>query len=460
MSSEKPASYLEINVREFAQLTLLAVCMQSTPAAEAQNRPAIDLHEIGCRVVPGESKRYEFPKQRGPADIEGRIAYITDDDRVTVEIDRIRNNTTSTTTGPLYVTMLLTLDSDPESEGVQVARHRINGTLGPGQSFSNIRQTLTYQAPSPGAYCVHFYTSQHPDPDVALDRHWCRNPDMQVVTHHDNGSTSGTARVRSSAFRDCEACPLMVPVPAGSFSMGAPECEPFSKSNERPRRPVNVPSFAMGVYEVTFAEWDACVAGGGCNGYTPEHQRDWGHRDARPVIRVSWKDAQRYARWLSDSTKYEYRLPTEAEWEYAARASTATPFHTGGTISSMHHANFNGRFPYDLPIDHRVDIHGKTVPVGSFLPNRFGLYDVHGNVSEWVEDCLGDYRSALSKCTHERPTRKTIRVLRGGSWKSNAYDLRSARRFGNPDDYGRYDPTVGFRIVRTDPTPPIPRSRR
>ena len=120
-------------------------------------------------------------------------------------------------------------------------------------------------------------------------------------------------------FRDCDACPEMVVVPAGTFLMGAPESEVESHDYERPVHAVTVPSFAVGAYEVTFEEWDACVAGGGCGGYRPEDWENWG-RGRRPVIHVSWDDAQSYVEWLSSRTGERYRLPSESEWEYAARA--------------------------------------------------------------------------------------------------------------------------------------------
>ena len=133
-------------------------------------------------------------------------------------------------------------------------------------------------------------------------------------------------------FRDCDGCPEMVVVPAGEFMMGSPASEEGRNDDEGPQRRVTLRSFALGVTEVTFDEWDACVRDGGCNGYRPDDQ-GWG-RGARPVINVNWEDAQAYVSWLSRVTGAAYRLPSESEWEYAARAGTTTPFHTGATIST------------------------------------------------------------------------------------------------------------------------------
>ena len=217
-------------------------------------------------------------------------------------------------------------------------------------------------------------------------------------------------------FRDCAACPEMVVIPAGTFMMGSPASEdgrdddewmrrsmsriasrsPASEEgrddDEGSRHAVTLRSFAMGVTEVTFAEWDACVRDGGCGGHRPD-DRGWG-RGSRPVINVSREDAQAYVGWLSERTGAAYRLPSESEWEYAARGGTTTPFHTGSMISTDQ-ANYNGNYVYGS--GRRGEYRRRTTPAGTFAPNAFGLYDVHGNVWEWVEDCWhGDYRGAPS----------------------------------------------------------------
>jgi formylglycine-generating enzyme required for sulfatase activity len=181
-------------------------------------------------------------------------------------------------------------------------------------------------------------------------------------------------------FRDCVECPEMVMVPAGSFIMGSPASEEARLDHEEPQHKVIIARpFAVGRFEVTFAEWDACVVAGGCL-HRP-NDAGWG-RERRPVINVSWNDiTNEYLPWLSRETGKPYRLLTEAEWEYAARAGTTTPFSTGETITSEQ-ANFHGFLTYGGSTS--VVDRSKTLEVGSFAPNAFGLYDMHGNVWEWT----------------------------------------------------------------------------
>ena len=248
------------------------------------------------------------------------------------------------------------------------------------------------------------------------------------------------ARRPGEVFRDCPSCPKMVVIPEGTFRMGSPPLEDWRDGSEGPRRWVQVGSFALGVMEVTFDEWEACVRAGGC---LPDQGTDWG---ARPVNNVSWWDAQAYVSWLSAETGAAYRLPSESEWEYAARAGTTTPFHTGMTIST-NQANYNGDYIYNF--GRRGTYRGETTPVGTFAPNAFGLYDVHGNVSEWVEDCVHDsYLGAPGDGTvWVRGGDCGWRVLRGGSWVNPPWELRSAARSGDAAE-GRYR-NVGFRVAKT-----------
>ncbi len=268
-----------------------------------------------------------------------------------------------------------------------------------------------------------------------------RDPDGNSATQT---FTVTVAESDGDTFRDCAECPLMARIPAGTFTMGAPESEFGSRTNERPQRTVSIPAFAAGVHEVTFAQWDTCVAAGGCGGHIPRD--DWG-RDERPVIFMSWNHAQLYVDWLSQSTGRRYRLLTESEWEYAARAGTATPFHTGGTITPQQ-ANFNGQWDYPGGDYNESGLYrGHTVPVGSFAPNGFGLYDMHGNVWEWVQDCYGSYAAAPNDGSAAEQKGCSFRVLRGGSWNLDPWGLRSAMR--HRDSTGNRYASFGFRVART-----------
>ena len=245
-------------------------------------------------------------------------------------------------------------------------------------------------------------------------------------------------------FKECEKCPEMIVVPPGEFNMGSPVSELDRNKNEGPQHIVKFAhQFAVGRFAVTFDEWAACVAGGGCNDFTPSDS-GWG-RDNRPVIHVSWDDAQAYVAWLSKKTGKTYRLLTEAEREYVTRAGTATPFWFGDTIS-LEQANFDDKHPYNnSPPGGR---RGKTEPVDSFAPNPWGLYQVHGNVWDWVEDCFNDsYVGAPSDGSAWTSGDCGKHVLRGGAWIDQPRFLRSAFRLGDVTSR-RYN-LQGFRVARS-----------
>jgi formylglycine-generating enzyme required for sulfatase activity len=255
--------------------------------------------------------------------------------------------------------------------------------------------------------------------------------------------TSGAGRV----FRDCPSCPEMVVVPAGEFLMGSPQSERGREKNEGPQRKVTFAQpFAIGKFEVTFAQWDACVAEGGCT-EKPADQ-GWG-RARRPVINVSWNDARQFTAWLTKKTDKPYRLPTEAEWEYAARGVTSAsaphhPFSTGAIIN-YRQANYDANFIYGRspPGLYRQ----KTVDVGSLPRNAFGLHEMHGNVWEWVEDCYKDsYEGAPSDGTAVSAPDCKLRILRGGAWNYYPRLLRSAYRYASAPVV-RTD-NAGFRVAR------------
>ena len=242
---------------------------------------------------------------------------------------------------------------------------------------------------------------------------------------------------RGEVFRDCAECPEMVVVPEGAYMMGSPADEPGRWEDEGPRHRVRIARpFAMGRYEVTFAEWDACGRAGGCS-HAPGDE-GWG-RGSRPVIHVRWKDAKEYVGWLSEKTGRTYRLPSESEWEYAVRADTDTPYYWGAE-AGQGRANCGG-----------CEGRGggaKTVPAGSFPPNGFGLFDMSGNVWEWVEDCgHRDYTGAPSDgSAWLKPGDCRLRMLRGGAWDDAAARVRSAIRYWEFADTRR--DVIGFRVAR------------
>ena len=267
---------------------------------------------------------------------------------------------------------------------------------------------------------------------------------------------SNAGRSPGSRFRDCRVCPEMVVLPAGTFTMGSPESEAGRNRNEGPAHAVTIKRpFAIGVYEVTFGEWDACVEAGGCAGYRPKQRffgRNWGS-PAHPAMRVGWYDVTPYLAWLSMKTGERYRLPSEAEWEYAARGGTTTPYYTGHAVTRKE-ANYGRYFV------------GRPVPVGSYAPNPFGLHEMLGNVAEWCEDCWNaNYVGAPADGSAWLTGDCERRVLRGGHWASDAEGvwtkvtpraLRAASRGPGPAptkmrrllNTGTRDVTIGFRVVR------------
>ena len=240
-------------------------------------------------------------------------------------------------------------------------------------------------------------------------------------------------------FKECANCPEMVVVRAGSFRMGSPASEPGHSVDEGPQHRVTIARrFAVGRFEVTFDEWDACVDDGGCNDYMPSDE-GWG-RGRRPVINVSWHDAKAYVAWLSKKTGKSYRLLSGSEYEYATRAGTQTAYPWGNAVG-RNNANCHA---CGSQWDAR-----ETAPVGSFAANRFGLYDMVGNVREWTEDCYhNNYSGAPADGTAWIEGANCYnRVVRGGSFLLAPAFLRSASRYWFTTDYRlRY---LGFRVART-----------
>jgi formylglycine-generating enzyme required for sulfatase activity len=292
------------------------------------------------------------------------------------------------------------------------------------------------------------------------------------------GSWSTTVGSRPQAgqtFRDCSDCPEMVVIPAGSFTMGSPASEVGRDKDEGPQRSVNVKSVAFGKTHITRGQFAAFVnaishdAGNSC--YTFEGGkweertgRNWRNpgftqSDNHPVVCINWEDAKAYAKWISSKTGKVYRLPTEAEWEYAARAGTTTARYWGESPDqACGYANVADQTAKSqiegasgLSIHNCTDGYAYTAPVGSFKPNAFGLNDMVGNAWQWVEDCWhDDYKGAPTDgSAWVTGANCGQRVLRGGSWNSLPQDARSADR--NRITTTNRGFSVGFRLARMLP---------
>ena len=284
------------------------------------------------------------------------------------------------------------------------------------------------------------------------------------------------SEVKQGAFKDCTDCPEMTVIPAGSFDMGSPDNEIGHGLDEGPVHRVAVAPFAMGVYEVTRAQYAIFVGetkydagtcwavneGGGVEDRAGRNSSEFMFRkdssysqfDTRPVSCVNWLDAQAYIQWLSNKIGKNYRLPTEAEWEYAARANTSTPYYWGNDVGHSNANCSNCSTKWDGSLTPWEG--AQSSPVGSFKPNAFGLYDMLGNVWEWTEDTYhANYKGApidgsawIQKISgNDRPVG---RVIRGGSWKYSSHFMRAAYRMGN-EEIKRYEHKVGFRLVRALP---------
>jgi formylglycine-generating enzyme required for sulfatase activity len=294
---------------------------------------------------------------------------------------------------------------------------------------------------------------------------------------------ASTAFHPGQVFRDCPDCPEMVVIPAGSFLMGAPTNEPGRDEIEGPQRRVNIAQFAAGKFDITRGQWKAFVADtnrkvvGGC-AWAPDDQNlnpnaSWEklgfpQDDNHPVVCVSWQDVQDYIHWLSGKTGKKYRLLSEAEWEYAARAGSADTYPWGDTLTHKQ-ANY-GAEKCCSPLAKDEDKWEETSPVGSFPPNKFGLYDMSGNVLQWVQDCFSDsYANGPTDGTaYERSIKLqtsghlasmsgtdscSYRIVRGGDWGDPPRMLRSAFRNYAPGPGATLDNYrsggLGLRVART-----------
>ena len=304
-----------------------------------------------------------------------------------------------------------------------------------------------------------------------------------------NWSIAQSGLTPGQTFRDCADCPEMVVIPSGKFTIGSPANESNRFSVEGPQKAINIKQFAAGKFDVTRKQWNAFVVATnrgtskGCawSGFKDSSRKDWESNpdaswnnlgfpqdDDHPVVCVTWNDAQDYTRWLSKKTGNNYRLLTEAEWEYSARAGTTTTY-PWGSVASHEYANYGrdslGYSGWASGRDQWIN----TSPVGSFPPNSFGLYDMHGNVLQYVEDCFADsyldlptdgseykkevqltmtgrfsYMNATSSCSY--------RICRGGDWGNPPSLIRSAFRNWAPGPGSTLQNYrsggVGFRVAK------------
>jgi len=230
-----------------------------------------------------------------------------------------------------------------------------------------------------------------------------------------------------SYFRDCLDCPDMAEIDPGVVTPDASDADATPVILSR--------RIAVSVRETTFDDWKKCVDAGAC---TPRPDAGWG-QGKRPVVNVSWSEAQAYVAWLSGKTGVRYRLPSESEWEYAARGGSSAAFSFGEAIAPER-ANYDASRPYNGPSG---AARGRTMPTASFSPNRFGLYDMHGNVAEWTADCwTGEAAASASPAADFC----AARVVKGGGWSDGGVDLRASARDGEVESVRRND--LGFRVAR------------
>ncbi len=261
-----------------------------------------------------------------------------------------------------------------------------------------------------------------------------------TVSQAQTPSITTTSPQSGQVFKDCADCPDMVVIPAGSFMMGSSAREVGRSADEGPQRNIKLKTFAMGKTEVTQGQYKAIM------GSNPSYLKECG--DDCPVENVSWDDAQAFIQKLNTKTGKTYSLPSESQWEYAARGTTTTAFHTGNTITPEQ-ANFDGNYTYNGSA--KGVYREKTIKVSSLnSPNKYGLHDMHGNVWEWTQDCYVDvYGIQPVDGSAYDVTNCRLRVLRGGSWNYDPRFLRSAfRDWGTPDVRNGVN---GFRLARTLP---------
>lgn len=320
--------------------------------------------------------------------------------------------------------------------------------------FGRVRDTV--RASTAGAQIPGFYNQLPGEP-------YYLNPGLNLPGRQvrdlafeaDSGFALAADLVGERTVMDCDSCPVLTIVRPGSFVMGAPAGEANREEDEGPLHEVTIPdALAVGAFEVTFREWQTCVEDGGCR-RTPNDE-SWGRFD-RPVIDVNWSEARQYVEWLSEETGFEYRLLSEAEWEYVARAGmSASRYWEGIASAACEYANVADdaarssgglRWPETWSFDDCNDGFDATAPAGSFSPNAFGLHDALGNVWEWTQDCWNDrYVQAPNDGSAWETGDCGRRVVRGAAWNTQPEQVRVAVRDGVRARTRSNN--LGFRVVR------------
>ena len=497
----------EIRVRLDSEVELVAASRSESSEAMTINTDEEDSSLEECLELLGESGLTDFPIQiegeSGTVEICVRDHECEDGDAVSVAVEgralfagEIVNEPACSTleveAGRDYAIELTALNgtgfkgscnfADANTGEIRVSglnaesqvwRHR-EGTGSRARILvtTGVTQSFTIVSTPPDA-SVRFVAGTdldyQPNMDLVAGEYWIEvnapgyHPQEVAIAHEAERPTRFEVKLQrrfepGEVFTDTLASggvgPVMVVVPPGSFRMGCLSNDDDCARHEKPAHTVTIPyAFAVSKHEVTFEAWDRCTATGGCGGYRPDDE-GWG-RGHRPVINVSWDDAQDYLVWLSAQTDADYRFLSEAEWEYAARAGSSSKWHFGDDAFAL--------CRYANHLDQSRDVSGwesrarlkntcsdgydeGTAPVGSFLPNRFGLYDMYGNASEWVQDCAyRNYSNAPYDGSAWIAEYCTSRVQRGGSWDAYFRLLRSAHR----DSLEASFRIIGFRVART-----------
>ena len=315
----------------------------------------------------------------------------------------------------------LSADAVPEADAIQAATSEITA--------SEAQQPVHPSEPDSKVESAPVVVPQ-PDPETVEERQVQPRKEEAVRVVQQTPAVAG--RSFSDSLKVGGQGPVMVELPADSFEMGS--AGNSLNFDEGPRHQVNVPAFSISKHEVTFTEYDKFAR---ATGRRLPYDESWGRGD-HPVINVSWSDARAYARWLSKQSGKTYRLPSESEWEYAARAGSVTRFWWDDGSDNLHANCFNCGSEWDSL---------RTATVGSFEANAFGLHDMTGNIQEWTEDCYhGSYRDAPVDGSARGAAGCNMRVVRGGAYTSPLDTLRSAKR-GQYDQDTRLD-NLGFRVVR------------